>query len=95
MHKGQQIVTIISFLIQYYLKIYEDIHKLRDYCREEYFEKLEEKVGKQRRNMKKKNVIFIDPSGVCVHFSLCVSLFLHFPVDVKFMKPTPCMKPSK
>ena len=54
-------------LIQYYLKIYEDIHRLRDYCRDEYFEKLEEKVGKQRKNMqKKRSVSFANPLGVCV-----------------------------
>ncbi|KAI0226543.1 hypothetical protein LSAT2_022963 [Lamellibrachia satsuma] len=49
---------------KYYLKIYEDIHKLRDYCRDEYFEKLEEKVEKQRKNMqkKKRGVTFMDSS---------------------------------
>ena len=52
--------------IQYYLKIYEDIHKLRDYCRDEYFEKLEEKVEKQRKNMQKKklDVTFVYSSEV-------------------------------
>ena len=39
------------------MQIYDEIHKLRDYCYDDYLSQLREKLEKQKVNIKKKSDI--------------------------------------